>query len=88
MAGREYPLSPATAFYDWLYLLALYPHREWLDYLRDCGGFSDIEFNPERSLNCQARSCATFMSLRKRGLLDRARSSFEEFRLLLQAAAV
>jgi hypothetical protein len=86
--GRDYPLSPPTAFYDWLYVLALYPHREWMQFLDDCNGFSDIEFNPQRSLNCQARSCATFMALSARGLLDQACKSFDTFRALLQTSGI
>jgi hypothetical protein len=52
-----FPLEPKTAFYDWLYLNALLPHRDWLTRLRRFVGFTDIEFNPARSINCQARSC-------------------------------
>ena len=33
-------------------------------------GFSDIVFNPKRSLNCQARAAALFVSLSKKGLID------------------
>lgn len=85
---RDYPLSPSTAFYDWLYANALFPHREWLKRLQQCIGFTDIEFNPERSVNCQARSCATFVALEERGLLDDAMESFEVFRRLLQTASI
>lgn len=28
--GSSFPLEPKTAFYDWLYINAIYPHREWL----------------------------------------------------------
>jgi hypothetical protein len=35
-------------------------------------GFTDIEFNPQRSINCQARSAALFLSLMKRGDLESA----------------
>lgn len=31
--------------------------------------FTDIEFNPEKSINCQAHAIAMFMSLKSRGLL-------------------
>jgi hypothetical protein len=86
--GQEYPLSPATAFYDWLYMKALYPYREWLMRLQNCAGFTDIEFNPERSLNCQARSCATFVALERRGHLNDAVKSFDVFRRFLQSAAI
>ncbi len=82
--GEDYPLSPPTLFYDWLYLNALYPHREQLQRLLKCAGFTDIEFNPERSLNCQARSCATFVALERRGVLEDAMESFSTFRNLLE----
>ena len=34
-------------------------------------GFSDIVFNPQRSLNCQARAAALFVSLCQNELLDK-----------------
>jgi hypothetical protein len=68
----DFPLEPKTAFYDWLYVNCLYPHREWATKLYAYGGFTDIEFNPQRSINCQARSIALFLSLMKRGQLDEA----------------
>ena len=77
--GSDFPLSPTTAFYDWLYINALYPHREWLKRLQQFAGFTDIEFNPERSLNCQARSCAMFVALETRDELDEAIESFGTF---------
>lgn len=68
----SFPLEPKTLFYDWLYINAIYPHREWLERLYSYAGFTDIEFNPEKSINCQARSCALFVSLMKRDLLEEA----------------
>jgi hypothetical protein len=54
-------------FYDWLYLSALYEHREGLrNHIFHYAGFTDIEFNPERSINCQARSCVLLVSLMKK----------------------
>jgi hypothetical protein len=88
MGGKDYPLSPTTVFYDWLYFNALLPHQKWLTRLHQCAGFTDIEFNPERSLNCQARSCAIFVSLHKRGLLNRAEQSFDVFRTMMQSASI
>ena len=86
--GQDFPLSPTTAFYDWLYINALFPHRDWLKRIQKCIGFTDIEFNPDRSLNCQARSLATFVALEKRGKLDHAMKSFQNFKTLLETAAV
>ena len=51
------------------------------------GGFSDIEFNPQRSINCQARSVALFLSLRKRGQLDEAMGSAADFIRIISASA-
>jgi hypothetical protein len=77
--GMDWPLEPKTAFYDWLYMTSIYPHREWAVKLYAYGGFSDIEFDPTRSISCQARSIALFLSLMKRGQLDEAMKSPADF---------
>lgn len=75
----EFPNEPKTAFYDWLYCRALAPHREYLEKFDAYDGFTDIEFNPQKSINCQARSCALFVSLVRRTLLDNAIRSPKNF---------
>ena len=73
--GTDWDLEPKTAFYDWLYLHALKERDNEGDVtqgLQPYGAFTDIEFNPKRSINCQARSCALFLALRYRNLLDEA----------------
>ncbi len=77
--GMKWPNVPKTSFYDWLYIKALYPHRDYLKRLFSYQGFTDIEFNPKRSINCQARTCALLVSLIKLNLLDQAISSQSEF---------
>ncbi len=81
--GHSFPLVPQTVFYDWLYLTGIYPHKEWLkERLTErekFAGFTDIEFNPSKSINCQARSCALFVALIKRGIFDEAIRSPESF---------
>lgn len=81
--GYKFPLVPQTVFYDWLYLTAIYPHREWLkERLTEhekFAGFTDIEFNPNKSINCQARSCALFVALNERELFENAVQSPETF---------
>ena len=42
--------------------------------------FTDIEFNDKRSINCQARSAALFVSLTKRGMLDEMLNNLEKFK--------
>jgi len=83
--GLRFPLEPRTAFYDWLYLSALYPHREWLKRLSAYAGFTDIEFNPQKSINCQARSCALFVALMQSDLLDQAMASSDAFIALMSS---
>jgi len=75
----EIPSEPKTAFYDWLYARALAPHREFLSRFDSYDGFTDIEFNPAKSINCQARSCALFVSLVRKGLLEDAISTPSRF---------
>ena len=71
-AGQHWELEPKTAFYDWIYLQAIKNDEYTLEQLFLFDGFSDIEFNPSKSINCQARSCAVVYSLFTRGLLHKA----------------
>ena len=68
-----------NAFYDWLYISALAAQPDKLARLDDYAGFTDIEFNPKRSFNCQARACAMAVSLRAIGGLDDALASQAAF---------
>jgi hypothetical protein len=78
--GIRFPSEPKTAFYDWLYVNAIFEHREWLrSHLPQYAGFSDIEFNPDRSINCQAHSCALFAALMANGRLENAVASPHAF---------
>jgi len=67
--GVDWPLVPRTAFYDWLYINALHKHPELAEQVLTYRAFSDIAFNPERSINCQAYAAALYVSLHERGLL-------------------
>lgn len=72
--------EPKTAFYDYLYIKTLHDnHRDIIEELMQYETFTDIEFNPKKSLNCQARTCAILVSLAKQGLLDQAINSKEDF---------
>ena len=83
-AGSSWDLEPPTAFYDWLYLKALSTHKD-APRLLEYNGFTDIEFNPDRSINCQAKSCALYVALSRRGLLSDATSNQAAFVELLTA---
>ena len=75
----DWSLKPETAFYDWLYLTALQQSPHLSDQLIEFDGFTDIAFNPEKSLSCQARSAALFVALTKRATLSTAMSCKDAF---------
>lgn len=77
--GVPWSIEPKTAFYDWIYLNALRKNEWAIEHLDYFDAFTDIEFNPEKSINCQAYSVALFRSLRGRGMLDEALESRESF---------
>lgn len=79
LEGEDWPTRPLTAFYDWIYLSALKQSPELAEHLLGFDGFTDIEFNPERSLNCQAASAALFVALSKRGEIDEVTANREVF---------
>lgn len=86
--GFRFPLEPKTVFYDWLYINTILPHRDWLKRLDKYTGFTDIEFNPVKSINCQARSCALFVSLSHLDLLDSSVRSPADFIALTKKHAL
>lgn len=77
--GEKYPTKPETAFYDFLYITAILEDEELCKALLEYSAFTDIEFNPNKSLNCQASAAAKFVGLHKAGLLEEATKSFEAF---------
>ena len=76
---KEWGTKPITAYYDWLYVNALNQHTEFHEELLKYSAFSDIEFNPEKSLNCQAYSVALFCALYRRGILQDVLKSQKDF---------
>ena len=80
----KWKTEPKTAFYDWIYLKAVNYNIEesnepiYSEILK-YKAFTDIEFNPKKSINCQARSCALYVSLTNKNLLEIALESEESF---------
>jgi hypothetical protein len=77
--GQNFPLTPRTYFYDWLYINALKQNQDLAEQLLKYKGFSDIEFNPMKSINCQAYSAALYLSLYYNRCLSEALTSPERF---------
>ena len=78
--GRQWPLEPKTLFYDWIYITALRQNMDLAKELLKYDIFTDIEFNHKRSLNCQARAAAIFVSLCRKNILEEITESPEAFR--------
>ena len=76
---HEFPLEPKTYFYDWLYASTLCRHDKLVEQVMMFDAFTDIEHNPERSINCQARSVAKVVGLARAGLLTDALQSPRAF---------
>ena len=81
--NQEWPLEPKTLFYDWLYMNALYKKINLYKEVLNFDAFTDIEFNENKSINCQAYSVALFVSLYKRGLLDVAMKSPDNYKKII-----
>lgn len=77
--GEEFPLNPVTYFYNWLYIKSLYLNKDYCKEVIKYDSFTDIEFNPQRSLNCQAMAAAIFSGLYISGKLVEAMKTKENF---------
>ncbi len=68
--GTDVPTEPKNLFYDWLYLMALNLKKNstLAQSLLEYAAFSDIAFNPRKSINCQARAAALYVAFRRRGV--------------------
>lgn len=76
---KEWNVNPISAFYNWIYINALMQHSEYHKQLLNYQAFTDIEFNPKKSLNCQAYATALFCSLYKNELLDEIMQTPQRF---------
>ena len=66
--GEEFALEPKTFFYDYMYIKAVQQSVDEDDLLEilNYDYFTDIEFNPNKSINCQAKSVAIIKAMLER----------------------
>ncbi|MFI3209927.1 MAG: hypothetical protein R3Y64_02580 [Peptostreptococcaceae bacterium] len=81
--GMSWELEPKTLFYDWLYMNALYKQEELSKEILKYDAFTDIEFNHNKSINCQAYSAALFVSLSRRNLIDEAMENINNYKRII-----
>lgn len=84
----HWPLEPKTLFYDWLYINALSKNKSLAESILNYECFTDIEFNHERSINCQAYSAALYVSLARRNLLEEALSGTDSYKSIINSYKV
>lgn len=77
--NTNWELEPKSMFYDAIYISALLQNKTLANQLVQHDAFTDIEFNQKilyskdkGPFNCQARSCAIYVTLKKNGFTDEA----------------
>ena len=70
--GVRWPLEPRQSFYCWVYCQTLHRNPRLAAALGSYDCFTDIEFNPSRSVNCQAYAVALYAALARTGRLKQA----------------
>ena len=76
---RAFDLNPKTFFYNWLYIHALDLNQDLVKQVINYDAFTDIEFNPSKSVNCQACAVAIYVSLYRNKLLNKALENEKAF---------
>lgn len=85
--GNKFSNYPMHAFYDWLFIRSLHKHEAYLsEHILKYDAFTDIEFNPEKSVNTQARTMAIIASLIRRKMMSDAATDFNLYRKILMDA--
>lgn len=79
----KWPLKPLSGFYDWLYINALHQNRDLSNRVLEFDAFTDIAYNPKKSVSTQARSVALYVALMRLGKIEQAKDP-EEFLKLLE----
>ena len=77
--NEDFPLEPKTYFYDWLYINALHSNSDLAEEILKYDAFTDIEFNPQKSFNCQAAAAALFVGLSRADLISDVLTHKENF---------
>ena len=68
--GEDWPLEPKTVFYDYIYVLAVIENFGCELDINEYNWFIDIEFNPGKSINCQARAVAIYKLIQEKAAFN------------------
>ncbi len=78
----KWPLKPLSGFYDWLYINALHQNKDLANRVLEFNAFTDIAYNPKKSLSTQARSVALYVALMQLGKIEQIKDPKEFLELL------
>ena len=81
--NKNWPTEPKTLYYDWIYINALHSNNHLRNLVLKYSSFTDIEFNPTKSFNCQARSAALYVSLTNLQEIERVIGSPDYYQKLM-----
>ena len=76
---EKFSLEPKNFFYNWLYITALAAQNELAAKILNYEAFTDIVFNPKKSISTQANAAAIFVGLSRAGLIESAVENKENF---------
>lgn len=79
--GKSFDAFPTSCFFDWIYIRALLENPELCEAVLSYSAFTDIEFVPSRSINCQARAVAVFVALSRMNMINKT-ENYDKFRAL------
>ena len=68
--GEDWPLEPKTVFYDYIYVLAVIENFGCELDINEYNWFTDIEFNPGKSINCQARAVTIYKLIQEKAAFN------------------
>ena len=75
----EWGLKSGTMFYDWLTVHAIHRYRKLRTGIQRFKGFTEIDCHPRERTVCHAKSCALYVALVKKKLLDEVIGSQDLF---------
>lgn len=67
----EWGLKAEGMFYDWLVIQAIHRHRNLSSGIMKFVGFTDLEFRSQDPGVCHARSCALYVALVEKKIIDK-----------------
>jgi type I restriction enzyme M protein len=82
--GTRWELEPKTLFYDWLYINTVAKNSKLAEKIIEYDAFTDIEFNPKKSVNNQAKAAALYVFLHRNNLLQIALSSPDGYKKIIK----